>query len=135
MAYRLDLAAALSATLRTVARDQLEAAADGLEQAGDDPVEAVHDARKRLKKTRSLLRLPRPGLRRRDYGADNRAPRDARRALSGARDADVRVETVEKLGERFSGHVPANTFETVRDRFAVRAAGQLADGHGEHADR
>src|SRR3954462_5722584 len=122
MAYRLDLAAALSATLRTVARDQLEAAADGLEQAGDDPVEAVHDARKRLKKTRSLLRLTRPGLRRRDYGGDNPALRDAGRAVSGARDADVMVETVENLGDRFAVHVPAKTFETVRDRLAERAA-------------
>src|SRR3954470_207419 len=135
MTYRLDLSDDLSATLRTVARDQLEAAADGLEQAGDDPVEAVHDARKRLKKTRSLLRLARPGLRRRDYGADNRALRDAGRALSGARDADVMVETVEKLGERFAGHAPAKTFETVRDRLAEDAAAQRADGHGEHADR
>jgi CHAD domain-containing protein len=98
-------------------------------------VEAVHDARKRLKKTRSLLRLARPGLRKRDYRAQNAALRDAGRALSGARDADVMVETVEKLGERFAGHVPAKTFTAVRDRLAERAADQRADGHGEHAQR
>jgi CHAD domain-containing protein len=103
MAYRLALADDLAASLQSVARDQLEGAADGLAD-GDDPVEAVHDARKRIKKTRAALRLARPGLPKRVYRAENSALRDTARGLSGARDADVMVETAEKLGERFAGH-------------------------------
>src|SRR3954454_7451592 len=126
MAYRLALGEGIAWSLRAVARDQLEGAADGL--AGDgDRVEAVHDARKRLKKTRSALRLARPGMRKRDFRAENRALRDAGRALSGARDADVLVETVEKLGEHF-----AVAFKVTRNRLSKQPRPEL-DPAG-HAD-
>src|SRR5215467_12650468 len=98
MAYRLSLAEDLAGSLQAVARDQLSGAAEGL-ASGDDPEEAIHDARKRIKKTRSALRLARPGLPKRLYRAENAALRDTARGLSGARDADVMVETAEKLGE------------------------------------
>src|ERR1700742_2668401 len=114
MAYRLALADDLAASLQAVARDQLEGAAEGLAE-GDDPVEAVHDPRKRIKKTRSALRLARRGLPKRVYRAENAALRDTARGLSGARDADVMVETADKLGERLGGHVPAALFDTLRD--------------------
>jgi CHAD domain-containing protein len=128
MAYRLALADDLAASLQSVARDQLEGAADGLAD-GDDPVEAVHDARKRIKKTRAALRLARPGLPKRVYRAENSALRDTARGLSGARDADVMVETAEKLGERFAGHAPAKLFSGLRDRLAERR-GEDPDASG-----
>jgi CHAD domain-containing protein len=123
MTYRLSLDDKVSDALRTVAREELEAAADGLDHGhAADPVEAVHDARKRLKKTRSALRLARPAMRGRDYRAENRRLRDRGRALSGARDADVMVETVDALAERFAGQAPAALFDAVRERLAERAA-------------
>jgi CHAD domain-containing protein len=132
MAYRLALAEDLAGSLQGVARDQLEGAADGL-GSGDDLEEAVHDARKRIKKTRAALRLARPGLSKRVYRAENAALRDTARGLSGARDADVMVETAEKLGERYAGHAPATLFEQLRDRLAARRGGAGADA-GEAAD-
>ena len=75
----------------------------------DDPVEAVHEARKSLKKARSLLRLSRgtldPGERRRE----NAALRDAGRELSAARDAEVMLEAIDDLAERSAGRVPQAT--------------------------
>ena len=50
---------------------------------GDDPVEAIHDARKRIKKTRALLRLARPGLKTKAYRRRNRELRDTGRGMSG----------------------------------------------------
>jgi CHAD domain-containing protein len=122
MAYRLALGGDLAASLQGVAREQLEGAADRL-ASGEDPDAAIHDARKRIKKTRAALRLARPGLPKRRYRAENRALRDTARGLSGARDADVLVETVEKLHERFAGQVPASLFETLRHRLAERGGG------------
>jgi CHAD domain-containing protein len=134
MAYRLALDSGLAGSLQTVARDQLEGAADGLAN-GADPVEAVHDARKRIKKTRAALRLARPGLPKRVFRAENTALRDTARGLSGTRDADVMVETAEKLRERYSGHVPAATFDTLRDRLAARAESLRGEaGASESAD-
>ena len=63
MPYRLDLAADPADALRAAVREQLDDAVRRLrDDRGDDPAEAVHEARKDLKKARSLLRLARPGL-------------------------------------------------------------------------
>ena len=93
---------------------------------GDDPVEAIHDARKRIKKTRALLRLARPGLKTKAYRRRNRELRDTGRGMSGTRDADVLVETVDALAERFVGQLPESFFTAIREPLAqARAAGSM----------
>src|SRR3954468_3779501 len=125
MTYSLSLDD-LAASVKRVAGDQLGAAAEGLEQP-DDPVEAVHDARKRLKKTRALLRLARPAMRADAFRAYNRELRDQGRALSGARDADVLVETVDALAEHNTRRVKRAHFMAVRGLFVSGAAGELPE--------
>src|SRR5262245_3310108 len=95
MAYRLSFADDVASSVRSCAREQLAGAAEQLERADGDPVKAVHEARKHLKKTRALLRLVRPALGREAYRSENDALRDTGLALSGARDADVRVQTAD----------------------------------------
>src|SRR4051812_15620484 len=134
MAYSLSLDD-LAASVKRVAGEQLGTAADGLEQP-HDPVEAVHEARKRLKKTRALLRLARPAMRADAFRAYNRELRDQGRALSGARDAEVLVETVDALAEHNTRRVKRAHFAAVRARFVAGAGGappeqqvrRLADG-------
>jgi CHAD domain-containing protein len=122
MGYRLSLDADVPAALRAAAVEQLEDAArllrDGLDE---DPVAAVHGARKDLKKTRSILRLARPDMPRKGYRRENEYLRDTARSISAARDADVMVETVDKLAERFAGRVPKRTFTALRKRLADQA--------------
>ena len=125
MAYKLSLDD-LAASVKHVAGDQLGAAADGL-QDPDDPVEAVHDARKRLKKTRALLRLARPAMRADAFQARNRELRDQGRALSGARDADAMVETVDALAQHNTRRVKRAHFMAVRGSFVAGAAGALPE--------
>jgi CHAD domain-containing protein len=137
MAYKLSLDD-LAVSVKRVAGEQLGTAANGLEEP-DDPVEAVHDARKRLKKTRSLLRLARPAMRPGAFQAYNRELRDQGRALSGARDADVMVETVDALAAHNTRRIKRTHFMAVRGRFAARAAGELPehrlDGVADGVDR
>jgi CHAD domain-containing protein len=130
VSYRLDLAADAADTVRGVAREQLTDAIHRLRDGhDDDPVEAVHEARKDLKKMRSLLRLARPGMDDDVYRRENRALRDAGRALSGARDADVLVSVTEDLAERYGGQVPEASFAALRDQLAADArAARAADG-------
>jgi CHAD domain-containing protein len=130
MSYGLTFNEAPRDAVERVRRQQLEAAAEALE-AGDDPVEGIHDARKRIKKTRALLRLARPGLRTKAYRRRNRALRDAGRGMSGTRDADVLVETVDLLAERFVGQRPQSFFAAIREPLARDAHGSA--GTGEHA--
>jgi CHAD domain-containing protein len=123
MSYRLSLATDTPATLRACVREQLDDAVRRLrDDRADEPVKAVHEARKDLKKARSLLRLARPGMGRKAYRRENTTLRDVSRSLSGARDADVLVTTADDLGERFAGRVPAAMFEALHARLAAEAA-------------
>lgn len=122
VAFRLDLAQDPAAAVRAVAVEQLD---DAIGQLRDrpNPVKAVHEARKDLKKVRSLLRLAPPKGRRRLNGAF----RDIAAQLAGARDADVMVATVADLRGRYAGQLPARTFSTVSNRFARSAAETTVD--------
>jgi CHAD domain-containing protein len=127
MSYSLALHKVPS-SLRKTAREQLDGAAEGL-QSPDDPVEAVHDARKRIKKSRALLRLARPSMRPDEFRVLNRALRDQGRTLSGARDADVLLETVDDLAARNTRRIRRAHFDAVRTRLANQAGGDAP-----HAD-
>lgn len=131
MAYRLSIADDVPSSVRACAREQLAGAVERLERADEDPVKAVHEARKHLKKTRALLRLVRPDLGKGAYRRENDALRDAGLALSGARDADVLVQTIGKLAEHAAGRLPADTFDQLRDALAAEAAGAHAAADGE----
>jgi CHAD domain-containing protein len=115
MSYRLQADETVRDGLRRCAREQLDRAIDELTTGvHDDPVEAVHDARKALKKARSLLRLCRGTIGADDRRRENAALRDAGQALSSARDAEVKVQAVEDLSRRFAGRLPQSTFDAVR---------------------
>jgi CHAD domain-containing protein len=95
MAYRLKPGEGMASGVRRIVDEELEQAIAQLEGRGDpDPDAAVHDARKRLKKARSAMRLVRD-----DLGdvrpAENAVLRDAARAVSGVRDAHVLLRTLE----------------------------------------
>ena len=109
--------------VREVAAEQLADAVRNLrEERVTDPVTAVHEARKDLKKTRSVLRLVRGGMPSEARRATNDALREIAAGLAGVRDADVMAQTAGKLHERFAGQVPARAFTTVKRRFATQAA-------------
>jgi CHAD domain-containing protein len=101
-AYRLKGGEKPRRGIRRIAAGRAEHALDELAKGGD---KTVHEARKDLKKMRSLLRLVRTGLGKRTYRAENRRYRDAGRQLSAARDAEVKLETLSSLEERFPGEI------------------------------
>jgi CHAD domain-containing protein len=84
--------------------DALEQLRERLE---DDPAAAIHEARKDLKKARSLLRLVRDRIGEEAYRRESDRLRDAGRMLSGSRDAQAKAETLEALAERFGDELPA----------------------------
>ncbi len=101
MAYRLDARETLPQGIRRTVSEQLDGAVEGLRTAtGNERHGAVHDARKRLKKSRAVLRLVRDEVGSKTYKRENKALRDVGRSLSASRDAAVLVETVDRLGEQ-----------------------------------
>src|SRR4051794_399785 len=112
MSYRLDVQQSLPDSVRATVDGELDAAIESL--SVEDPAKrpaAVHDARKRIKKARSALRLVRSALRKRTARRLNDDLRTVAASLSDRRDADVLVATVESLHERYAGQLPAATFQ------------------------
>lgn len=85
--------------VRKLADDQVARAIASLEKADEDVETAVHDARKRFKKIRALLRLVRPGLGK-TYKSENAFYRDLGRDLSDIRDAQVMSKTLATLSAK-----------------------------------
>jgi CHAD domain-containing protein len=106
-AYRLLGEETVADGIRRVAAAQLADAVERLRDPDRDRGEAVHEARKDLKKARAVLRLVRDRLGDDLYKAENRRLRDAGRELSDLRDAEVKLETLAALGERFGAAAPA----------------------------
>ena len=96
MAYQLHQRESLAAGLRRAAMEQAAAAQEHLQDAGA-PAEAVHEARKRSKEARAALRQLRGALGPELERAARATFRDAARRVSSIRDAEVAVETLEKL--------------------------------------
>lgn len=117
MAYRFGADESAREAIVRCAREQLDHAVSELSEGiGDDPVGAVHSARKAVKKERSLLRLARGAMPRAQRRRENRALRDAARGLSGVRDADVMIETVTHLSDRFAGQLPESAFAKIAEQ-------------------
>jgi len=108
-----------------IARDQIDT---GIAETADDalsPADRIHQARKRCKKLRGLIRLVRPAFP--DYAAENAAFRDAARRLSDIRDAAALVEICDALKDHFGDQLAERAFAGIRGHFAARAR-QLETG-------
>jgi CHAD domain-containing protein len=70
-------------------------------EADTDPAEAIHETRKDIKKIRSALRLVRDAIGDDDWRRENEHYRECARKLSDFRDAEILVEALDGLGERF----------------------------------
>jgi hypothetical protein len=82
---------------RAIALSQLDEALGELGKGDADGRSAVHEARRRCKKLRGLLRLVRPVFA--GYAKENAAIRDAAALLSHLRDAEVLHQTVKDLAD------------------------------------
>lgn len=111
--------------LGRVARGQLDSAIELLaRREGDDPVESIHEARKSLKRLRALLRVSRNLIGDETYRRENTILRDVGRELSGARDAQVLVETLDGLVSHFGDELGDGPF--FRFRRALLAEAEAA---------
>ena len=112
--FRLDPDEPVGAGIERIADGQLELAIGLLDgRRGAEP-DAIHDARKALKRLRAVLRLGRIWLGPARFHQENTILRDAGRSLSGIRDAQVLLETLDEL--RSEDALPGETWSRFRDR-------------------
>jgi CHAD domain-containing protein len=128
--YRLEAHETPKQGIARVARGELDLTIGLLEAApsGAGSPEAVHEARKALKRLRTLLRISRPALDERRYQRESVVFRDAGRELSETRDAQVLLETLDSLLERFGAELPEGTWARLRKELAAGA--ERAQGNG-----
>ncbi len=116
-AYRLRRDEDVADGVRRIARGRIDDAHDRLLAASANELgAAVHDTRKDLKRLRACVRLARPALGEATYERENTALRMAGRRLSGARDAQVLVETLDALTARFAAELPPALTSALRAR-------------------
>jgi CHAD domain-containing protein len=118
--YALDRDELLGDGLKRVAAGRVEEAIARLRGIASGEVvqaDAVHGARKDMKKLRTVLRLLRDELPKVLYQEEMRCYRDAARALSAARDAEVKLTTLDDLAER-TGELSGEAVEAWRQILA-----------------
>ena len=132
MSFTLDPTKPIPKAVRKTAEKQLRNIVETLSgEAGLNPDEATHDARKRTKKLRALLRLIRPEVGNKIYRRENQALRDAARRLSAVRDAWVLVEALDGLLTPAADELTEHTVAPLRSEL-VREHRALQAGQGEH---
>lgn len=97
MAFEIRLQRDVAAEVRRVAREEVDRAMAALDGAREGNARGIHDARKRFKAIRALLRLVAPRLGP-AFRRENRLYRDAARQLAGVREAQATLEALDRLG-------------------------------------
>jgi CHAD domain-containing protein len=120
MGFQVKKNESASAGVRRIARELADEAVDLIENKKEDPEDTIHELRKQLKKFRAVLRLVRGELGDEVYKRDNVAARDLGRKLSPARDAGVRVSSLESLQKTYPKEFPAEEMAPIRKRLEMR---------------
>src|SRR5262245_11476215 len=132
-AYRLLAREPVGPGLRRVLASQVDDAIAQLRgDAGSPPAEAIHEARKDVKKIRSALRLVRHDIGDDAWRRENDHYRDVARSLSGFRDAEILVEALDGLAERF-GTEGDGSFDALREQLEQENRSAHDDGSIERA--
>ena len=126
MAFRLKKGAPVATEVRRIVLRQLEVAISELHTVGDPQSdEAVHDARRRVKKIRAIIRLVRPVLDKAYRSVDDDL-RTVAHMLAPVADGRGIIETLDELARRYGKALPPRTIEAAR-KGVIR--------HGARADR
>ena len=127
MAYRIRPARNAAKEVRKVALQRIEKAAHALDAEPAERAEGVHQARKRFKELRALLRLVREPLGTR-FAVDNRRLRDIGRRLSESRDAAAMLESWDALARGNQPLFVTDPYRQIRLLLQHRAAPE-GDAH------
>lgn len=120
MSYKIKNQESVPRAIKRIATEQIERAIEELTDVDELGVdEAIHQARKRLKKTRAVIRLVRDELGETKYKEENVRFRDLARNLANLRDSKVRIETLDNLTAHFADSIAPETFTDIYQELRV----------------
>ena len=132
-AYRLLPGEPVGPGLKRIVAAQVDDAVAHLQGETDaQPADSIHEARKDIKKIRSVLRLIRHVIGDKIWRRENDHYRDAARTLSSFRDAEILIEALDGLGERF-GAAAQERFAGLREQLDQETSMAHDDGSMERA--
>lgn len=113
MSFCIDPRLPLTAEIQRIAGEEIDKITAFLDSARDNPEKGLHNARKRIKALRSLLRLVRPG----DEAfcrAENDRFREMSKAIAAPRQATALIETIDRLIADFPENADAAGLAGIR---------------------
>ncbi|AYN92984.1 CHAD domain-containing protein [Pseudomonas sp. LTJR-52] len=132
MSFRIQARKRVDDEIRRVVVERIEKAQESL-SAGS--AKGVHNARKRLKEIRAVLRLVREPLGKKIFTAQNIRFRDLGQGLSSLRDAAAVIESWDALTETNRKRFNSPAMKRVRGRLVERAEkasqGEAASSHAD----
>ena len=132
-AYRLLPGEPVGPGVKRVLGAQVDDAISQLRgEAGTEAAEGIHEARKDVKKIRSALRLVRHEIGDDVWRRENDHYREVARGLSGFRDAEILVEALDGVTERF-GEGDEGRFDALREQLEKENRAAHDDGSIERA--
>ena len=120
MAFEIRLDRNAPREIRRVVREQVDLAITGLNSAREGHPAGIHDARKRFKAIRAVLRLVAPQLGN-YYARENVWYRNTARKLATVRDAQARLETLDRLVEVRPKALRPERLEALREKLEERS--------------
>lgn len=115
MSYELKKSEAVPEGIRRIVCERIDKALQAIDRRKTLPDEAVHEARRRFKQIRGVLRLVREELGDKRFRKENQTFRDAGRPLSAVRDAKVLIDTLDALLDHFKSEITPKPFEALRN--------------------
>ena len=111
--------------IRRIILEQIDSVLDRLSTHIEDQDETIHDARRRFKRVRSVLRLVRYEIGKKNNCRENLCYRDAGRRLSALRNGAVVGQTLEKVIRQFSDQIAVDYLSDFRRALASSSALRL----------
>ena len=119
MAYCFEKRESVTDGVRRLLREEIEGAVADLTDEAVDRHHGVHEARKKFKKIRAVLRMAQGALGS-VFAGENARYRDIGRRLSRVRDAEAMIETADDLREEFPGETSGADFAGFRENLVQR---------------
>jgi CHAD domain-containing protein len=132
MAFRLKPDKSVSSEIRRIVLRQLETAISELKSVGNpESDEAIHDARRRVKKIRAVIRLVRPVLNQSSVAVDKDL-RDVSHLLAPVADGQGVIATLDQLARRYQDLLPPRVVASIRAGLVDRGARADRQAWTEH---
>lgn len=116
MEYRYRIGQDTEQEIKRIVKGRYDASSQAFRDPKTNTDNAIHQMRKNMKKARAAFRLVRPTIGNERYHQENEKARDIARLGADLRESTVRIETLDKLKERFEKEIDDDIYFDLRKK-------------------